>query len=66
MLKEKLKANALLKKLAVDGYDIEFTSDQKKYTLSVPYSVKKIKLLAEAENGLPRDCFWMLWLVLYI
>lgn len=47
---EKLKANALLKKMEVDGYDIEFSSEQKKYTLTVPYDVKKIKLLAEAEN----------------
>lgn len=47
---EKLKANALLKKLEVDGYDIEFSKEEKKYTLSVPYDIKKIKLLAEAEN----------------
>lgn len=47
---EKLKANALLKTLSVEDYDIEFTSDQKKYTLTVPYKVKKVKILAEAEN----------------
>lgn len=47
---EKLKANALLKKLEIDGYDIEFSPEEKKYNLSVPYSTKKIKLIAEAEN----------------
>lgn len=47
---EKLKANALLKKLSVEGYDIDFSSDQKKYTLTVPYKEKKVKVLAEAEN----------------
>lgn len=47
---EKIKANALLKKLSIEGYDIDFSSDQKKYTLTVPYKEKKIKVLAEAEN----------------
>ena len=47
---EKIKANALLKKLSIEGYDIDFSSDQKKYTLTVPYKEKKVKVLAEAEN----------------
>lgn len=47
---ELLKANTALKKLEIEDYDIEFSSDVKKYTLSVPYETKKIKLTAEAEN----------------
>lgn len=44
------KANANLKSLKVDKYKIDFNKDTKKYTLSVPYSTKKINILAEAEN----------------
>lgn len=47
---ELLKANTTLKKLEIKDYDIEFSSDVKKYTLSVPYKTKKVKLTAEAEN----------------
>lgn len=47
---ELLKANALLKKLEVKGYDIDFSSEEKKYILSVPYKVKKLKLKAEPVN----------------
>lgn len=47
---EKFKASTVLKKLEIEDYDIEFSSDEKKYTLSVPYDVKKIKLTTEAEN----------------
>ncbi len=47
---EKLKANADLKKLEIDGFDIDFSKEIKKYTLSVPYDTRKIKLLAESEN----------------
>ncbi len=47
---ELFKANALLKKLKVKGYDIEFSSEIKKYNLTVPYKVKKIKLDAKPEN----------------
>lgn len=47
---ELLKANTKLKKLEIKDYDIDFSNDIKKYTLSVPYKTKKIKLNAEPEN----------------
>lgn len=47
---ELIKANTKLKKLEIKDYDIDFSSDEKKYTLSVPYKTKKIKLTAESEN----------------
>ncbi len=47
---ELVKANADLKTLVVENYEIEYTKDLKKYTLSVPYETKKVNILAEAEN----------------
>lgn len=44
------KANANLKKLEVKGYNIDFSKDIKKYTLTVPYKVTKLNIKAEAEN----------------
>lgn len=47
---ELLKANANLKDLQVDGYELEFTKELKKYSLVVPYKITKVNILAEAEN----------------
>lgn len=47
---EKLKANAFLKAIEVKDFELEFSKEIKKYTLSVPYKVKKLKISAEAEN----------------
>lgn len=47
---ELVKANADLKTLVVENFDIEYNKDIKKYNLSVPYETKKINILAEAEN----------------
>ena len=47
---ELTKADATLSSLAVEDYDIEFDKNQKKYTLTVPYEVKKINILAESTN----------------
>ena len=47
---ELVKANTKLKSLKVDKFKIDFNSDTKKYTLSVPYNTKKLNILAEAEN----------------
>ena len=47
---EIVKANADLKTLVVEKFDIEYTKELKKYTLSVPYETKKVSILAEAEN----------------
>lgn len=47
---ELLKANTNLKSLKVEKFKIDFDSNVKKYTLSVPYKTKKINILAEAEN----------------
>lgn len=47
---EKLKASTVLKNIKVKNYDIDFSSDTKKYTLTVPYKVNKLKISAEAEN----------------
>ncbi len=47
---EKLKANALLKAIEIKDFEIEFSKEIKKYTLSVPYKTKKLKINAEAEN----------------
>ncbi len=44
------KANTKLKKLEVENYDIDFSNEEKKYTLTVPYEITKINILAEAEN----------------
>ena len=44
------KANANLKKLEVKGYNIDFSKDVKKYTLTVPYKITKLTVKAEAEN----------------
>ena len=44
------KANANLKKLEVKGYNIDFSKDVKKYTLTVPYKITKLDVKAEAEN----------------
>ena len=48
---ELTKANANLKKLEVKGYNIEFSKDVKKYSLTVPYKVTKLQITAEAENA---------------
>ena len=47
---EILKASANLIDLKVQGYNIDFTKELKKYTLTVPYKVTKLKINAEAEN----------------
>ena len=47
---EVLKANAALKDLKVDDYDLEFTKELKKYSLTVPYKIKSVNLVAEPEN----------------
>lgn len=47
---ELVKANTKLKSLKVDKFKIDFNTDTKKYTLSVPYKTKKLNILAEAEN----------------
>ena len=47
---ELLKANASLKKLEVKDYNIEFSKELKKYTLTVPYKITKLQVTAEAEN----------------
>ncbi len=47
---ELLKSNADLKSLEVENFDIDFTKDLKKYTLTVPYETDKINIIAEAEN----------------
>ena len=47
---EVLKANANLKNLEVEKFELDFTKELKKYTLTVPYETKKISLIAEAEN----------------
>ena len=45
-----VKANALLKDLKIDKYKIDFNSETKKYSLTVPFKVKKLDIVAEAEN----------------
>ena len=47
---ELTKADATLSSLTIEGYDIEFDSATKKYTLTVPYSTKKITILAVSTN----------------
>ncbi len=47
---EKLKASTVLKNIEVKDYDIDFSEGQKKFTLSVPYKVKKLSIKTEAEN----------------
>lgn len=47
---EKQKASTVLKNIKVKNYDIDFSSDTKKYTLTVPYKINKLKISAEAEN----------------
>ncbi len=48
---ELVKANALLKNLKIDKYKIDFNSETKKYSLTVPFKVKKLDIVAEAENS---------------
>lgn len=47
---ELLKANATLSKLEIENFPIEFEPIIKKYTLTVPYDIKKINIIAESEN----------------
>ena len=47
---ELLKANTKLKKLEIKNYDIDFSNELKKYTLTVPYKTTKLAILAEPEN----------------
>lgn len=47
---ELLKADATLSKLEVENFPIEFASELKKYSLTVPYTTKKINIIAESTN----------------
>ena len=47
---ELLKASAKLKSLVIKGQKLDFDPDEKKYYLTVPYTVKKLVLTPTAEN----------------
>ena len=47
---ELLKANATLKSLSIKGQKIDFDSNEKKYYLTVPYTVKKLILTPTPAN----------------
>ena len=47
---ELLKASALLSNLKIQGFNLDFTKELKKYTLTVPYKTSKLKINAEPEN----------------
>lgn len=47
---ELLKATALLTNLKIKGFNIDFTKELKKYTITVPYKTTKLKITAEPEN----------------
>ena len=47
---ELVKADATLKSLKITGYEIDFDSATKKYTLTVPYKTTKLTITAEAQN----------------
>ena len=47
---ELLKANAKLKSLVVKGYELDFSQDEKKYYLSVPYKTTSINVTAKGVN----------------
>ena len=48
---EILKASASLKNLTIEGYDIEFLKELKKYSLTVPYKITKLNIKPEPENA---------------
>ena len=47
---ELTKADATLKSLSVTGYSFDFSKELKKYSITVPYKVTKVNVLAEASN----------------
>lgn len=47
---ELLKASALLTNLKIKGFNLDFAKELKKYTLTVPYKITKLKITAEPEN----------------
>lgn len=47
---ELVKADATLSKLEIEKVKIDFSSDVKKYDITVPYEVKKLSIVAEATN----------------
>ncbi|MBQ9024545.1 MAG: cadherin-like beta sandwich domain-containing protein [Bacilli bacterium] len=47
---ELLKASAFLTNLKVKGFNLDFAKELKKYTLTVPYKITKLKITAEPEN----------------
>lgn len=47
----KLSNDALLKKLEIEGYDIEFNSDKTDYKISVPYETTRLNINYEASNN---------------
>ena len=47
---ELLKASAVLTNLKVKGFNLDFAKELKKYTLTVPYKITKLKITAEPEN----------------
>lgn len=47
---EKLMADATLKELVVKNQDIEFTKEEKKYYLEVPYETEKLTITATPTN----------------
>ena len=47
---ELLKASAALTDLKIKGFNLDFTKELKKYTLTVPYKTTKLKITAEPEN----------------
>lgn len=47
---ELLKASAALTNLKIKGFNLDFTKELKKYTLTVPYTTTKLKITAEPEN----------------
>lgn len=48
---ELLKANATLKNISVKGQKLDFTADEKKYYLTVPYETKKLNITATPTNS---------------
>ena len=47
---ELLKASAALKDLKVKNYEFDFAKELKKYNITVPYKITKVKITAEPEN----------------
>lgn len=47
---EVLKASAALKNLTIEGFDLDFVKEMKKYSLTVPYKITKLDIKPEPEN----------------